>query len=102
VSVEQPHLSRSDRESANDETQAAEIERLRARVAQLEAELVEVEEWANRAVATAQERVYWLDRWHLDLNRLMERRGAAELRAVVRAMRAVYRRLNQIRRRLRA
>ena len=32
---------------------------------------------ANAAVAAAQERVYWLDRWHLDLNALMAppRRG---------------------------
>jgi hypothetical protein len=81
---------------------AAESERLRARVAELEAELVEVEAWASRAVAAAQERVYWLDRWHLDLNRLMERPGAAEFRAALRAVRAVFRLLGQLRRRLRA
>jgi hypothetical protein len=83
---------------APDAERAAEIERLRARVAQLEAELVEVELWANRAVAAAQERTYWLDRWHLDLNRLMERPGAAEFRALLRAMRAVYRALHRLRR----
>jgi hypothetical protein len=88
--------------SVADDGQAAEVERLRARVAQLEAELVEVEAWANRAVAAAQERTYWLDRWHLDLNRLMARRGAAELRAAVRAVRIVYRLLNKLSRRLRA
>ncbi len=86
----------------SDAEAAAEIARLRARVAALEAELAEVEAWANRAVAAAQERVYWLDRWHLDLNRLMERPGAAEFRASVRAVRAVYRFLNQLRRRLRS
>ncbi len=36
---------------------------------------------ANAALAAAQERSYWLDRWHLDLNALMRRRGAAEFRA---------------------
>jgi hypothetical protein len=94
VSVEQRHEP--------DTEQAAEIERLRARISQLQAELVEVEAWANRAVAAAQERTYWLDRWHLDLNKLMERRGAAEFRALLRAVRAVYRLLNTLRRRLQA
>jgi hypothetical protein len=94
VSVEQQQTS-------SDE-QAAEIERLRARVEQLEGELVGVEAWASRAVAAAQERTYWLDRWHLDLNRLMERRGAAEFRAVLRGLRAVYRAVNKLRVRIRA
>ena len=87
---------------APDAESSAEIERLRARVAQLEAELVRVEDWANRAVAAAQERVYWLDRWHLDLNRLMARPGAAEFRALLRGARAVYRFLAQLVRRVRA
>jgi hypothetical protein len=69
----------------------AELERLRSRVAALEAELVEVESWANKAVAQAQERTYWLDRWHVDLNELMRRRSAERIRASARALRAVYR-----------
>ena len=36
---------------------------------------------ANAAVAAAQERAYWLERWHLDLNALMRRPGAARVRA---------------------
>ena len=44
---------------------------------------------ANAAVAEWQERAYWLDRWHLDLNALMRRPGASELRAALRAVRAV-------------
>lgn len=68
-----------------------EAERLRARVAALEAELVEVEAWASKAVAQAQERTYWLDRWHVDLNEVMRRRSADRIRASARAMRAVYR-----------
>ena len=87
------------------ETQAdqqAEIERLRARVAELEAELVRIEDWANRTVGAAQERLYWLDRWQLDLNALMRRRGAAEFRAALRAMREVVRFLRRLRRRLRS
>jgi hypothetical protein len=68
-----------------------ELESLRRRVADLERELSERTERANAAVAAAQDKSYWLDRWGIDLNALMRRRGAAELRAAVRAARAVYR-----------
>ena len=92
-------MSLSEERQASSE-QEAEIDRLRARLVELEEELVRVEDWANRAVAAAQERLYWLDRWHLDLNRLMERRGAAEFRALLRAARAVYRLVNKLARRI--
>lgn len=46
---------------------------------------------AHEALAAAQDRSYWLDRWQLDLNALMRRRGASELRAALRALRAIYR-----------
>jgi hypothetical protein len=68
-----------------------ELEALRRRVADLERELAERTERANAAVAAAQDRSYWLDRWGIDLNALMRRRGAAEFRAAIRAARAVYR-----------
>ena len=48
---------------------------------------------AHEALAAAQDRSYWLDRWQLDLNALMRRRGASELRAGLRALRAIYRAL---------
>ena len=48
---------------------------------------------AHEALAAAQDKSYWLDRWRIDLNALMRRRGASELRAAVRALRAVYRAL---------
>ena len=48
---------------------------------------------AHEALAAAQDKSYWLDRWHVDLNALMGRRGASELRAGLRALRAVYRAL---------
>jgi hypothetical protein len=82
------------------EPREAELQRLRARVARLEAELAEQAARTNRVVAAAEERTYWLDRWHLDLNALMRRRGAAELRAGVRAVRVVYRRGKRLRRRV--
>jgi hypothetical protein len=74
-----------------------ELETLRRRLADLERELVERTERANAAVAAAQDRSYWLDRWGIDLNALMRRRGAAELRAGIRAARAVYRGLYDLR-----
>jgi hypothetical protein len=81
-------------------TEQAEIQALRARVEALERENAELAARANAAIAHAQDRVYWLDRWGLDLNALMRRRGAAEFRAGLRGLRAVVRRLQRIKRRL--
>jgi cob(I)alamin adenosyltransferase len=80
--------------------QQTELEQLRARVAALEAELVTQAERAERAVAAAQERAYWLDRWHLDLNALMRKPGAAQFRTLVRTARTVVRGLKKIKRTL--
>jgi hypothetical protein len=79
-----------------------EVAALRARVAELEEQLIDLEDWANRTVGAAQERAYWLDRWHLDLNALMERRSATAVRRVLQAVRAVYRLLRKAKRRLNA
>ncbi len=73
---------------------------LRGKIEALERELVEQAAQANAAVAEAQERTYWLDRWHLDLNALMARRGAAELRGFVRVGRGVLRSARRVQRRL--
>src|SRR5271167_3369881 len=78
----------------------AENERLRARVAALESELLEVQARANAAVAEWQERAYWLDRLHIDLNAVMARPGAKEVRGVLKAVRAVFWRLKRIKRRM--
>jgi predicted nucleic acid-binding Zn-ribbon protein len=78
----------------------AENERLRERVSALEAELVDTQARANAAVAEWQERAYWLDRLHIDLNSLMRRPGANELRITLKAVRAFYWRLKLITRRL--
>ena len=77
-----------------------ENERLRARVDALESELVEVQARANAAVAKWQERAYWLDRWHLDLNAVMRKPGTAQLRATLRAVRSVVRVAKRAKRRL--
>jgi len=80
---------------------ARENERLRARIEKLEAELLDVQARTNAAVAKWQDRAYWLDRWHLDLNAVMRRPGAAEARAALRAIRAVARFFKRLRRGLR-
>jgi hypothetical protein len=66
----------------------------------LEAELVEVQAQANAAVAHWQERAYWLDRWHLDLNELMRRPGADYVRGALRAVRSIVRVLKRAKSRL--
>lgn len=73
---------------------------LRQRLERLERERAEELARANAVVAAAQERAYWLDRWHLDLNALMRRRGASELRAGLRGARVVLRQAKRARRRL--
>ncbi len=87
-------------ETSSEQQLSTENERLRARVAALESELVEVQARTDAAVAQWQERAYWLDRWHMDLNELMRRPGAAELRAAVRALRSVVRTVRRARRSL--
>ncbi len=75
-----------------------EIERLRARIVALEAELVEVQSRANAAVAAAQDKAYWLERWHVDLNKLMTKPGAAQFRWLLRAVRTCMRVLRRLKR----
>jgi len=87
-------------EPAANLNRSRELEYLRERVAELEAELVNLEAWAGRAVAQAQEKTYWLERWHVDLNALMRQRWTHHLRASLRMVRAVFRRARQGRRRL--
>ena len=77
----------------------AELEALRVRVATLEAERQEEAARAAAAVANANARLYWLDRWHLDLNTVMAKPGAAQARTLVRALRSPVRRLRLLKRR---
>ena len=81
-------------------TLEAENERLREQVAALEAELVDTQTRTNAAVAEWQERAYWLDRLHIDLNSLMRRPGANFARVTLKGVRAAFRRLKLIKRRL--
>lgn len=82
------------------EAERSEVAALRARVAELEQQLIELEAWSNQTLGEAQERLYWLDRWHLDLNALMERPGASEFRAAVRTFRSAARFTRKLKKRL--
>ena len=68
-----------------------EVAELRRRLAEAERELTARSAEANAAIAAAQDRSYWLDRWHLDLNALMAKPGAAEFRALLRLARGALR-----------
>jgi hypothetical protein len=74
-----------------------ELQRLRARVDELERELAERTAKAEAAVAAAQDRSYWLDRLRIDLNAVMRNpvaRAAFEAAfLVVKGLRAVRRRV---------
>jgi hypothetical protein len=66
---------------------------LRRRLAAAEQELAARTAEANAAVAAAQDRSYWLDRWHLDLNAFMRTPAGRVLESALEALRAVNRRL---------
>jgi hypothetical protein len=57
----------------------------------LEREHVEQLARAHDALAAAQDRSYWLDRWGLDLNAQMRKPGARRLRALLRWLRELQR-----------
>ena len=85
--------SRSDTETGQD----PELESLRARIAALEDEVIERTARANAAVAAAEDRAYWLDRWRVDLNALMRHPAAGRVRALLRGLRLVYRKVREVR-----
>jgi SAM-dependent methyltransferase len=72
-------------------TKSSEVEALHRRLEALEREHEERTALANAALAAAQDRSYWLDRWHVDLNALMRKPIAGRVRVALRALRGVYR-----------
>jgi hypothetical protein len=73
--------------------EGAEVERLRARIAELEEQLVSLQAWANRVVAEAQQRTYWLDRLHLDLDPFMRHVPFEFALGLYMKVRGIYRRV---------
>jgi hypothetical protein len=70
--------------ATNDRPQADDLEAI-------EREHVEQLARAHAALAEAQDRSYWLDRWGLDLNAQMRKPGARRLRALLRWLRELQR-----------
>jgi len=73
---------------------------LRARVAALEAELAEQSRRTAALVAEAQEKLYWLERWQVDLDVVMRRPGAVPALEALKRARALSRRLRKLKRRV--
>ena len=74
-----------------------EVIRLRQHVAELEQELFDQAARTNDIVAAAQDRVYWLDRWNIDLNRLMATPLGRCFRLVIRPVGSVRRIVRKLR-----
>ncbi len=85
---------------AADHDLATENAQLRARVDQLEAEIIILRRDTANTVAQAQETLYWFERWGVDFNRLFARREMEYLRKAVRGARQVYRTGLKVKRRL--
>lgn len=79
---------------------ADEVERLRARVAELEAQLAAQAKATNDIVSRSQEKLYWLERWQIDLDTVMRKDGAEELLNVVKRLRVVVRAVRRTKRRV--
>jgi uncharacterized coiled-coil protein SlyX len=80
-------------------TRDAEVEELQARVAQLETQLADQARRTNAIVAEAQDKLYWLERWQVDLDRVMARPGAVRALDAVRWLRDAVRKARRFLRR---
>ena len=79
----------------------SEVELLRARVAELEQQLAAQARATNRIAAEAEEKLYWLERWHIDLDRIMRKPGAIPTLNAVRGVRQALWRAKRLYRRAR-
>jgi len=93
-------VSQTTNEAGADAGAESEIAALRERLAAVDAEHAEEIARLQAALARAQERAYWLDRWHVDLNRAMVTPWGRAARAVVRALRVPVRLATLVRRQL--
>ncbi len=77
-----------------------DVAALQARVAALEAELALQAQRTARVVAEAQEKLYWLERWQIDLDAVMAKPGAVAALEALKRVRSRARQLKQLKRRL--
>ena len=78
----------------------AEVAALQARVAALEAELAVQAQRTARLVAEAQEKLYWLERWQIDLDAVMAKPGAVPALEALKRVRSLARQLKRLKRRV--
>ncbi len=81
-------------------TTAEELLALQGRVADLERELAEQTRTTLGLVAEAQEKLYWLERWHVDLEAIMRKPGALRTLELLRAARFQVWRARRLKRRI--
>jgi hypothetical protein len=93
-------MADTDVNASHDRALVEENAALRARVSELEQQLGEQARRTNEIVAGAQDRAYWLDRYHVDLNAIMALPGMGALRALLRAIRVPLRMARQLKRRV--
>ena len=77
-----------------------EVAALRARVAELEQQLAEKDRATAQLVAQSQEKLYWLERWHIDLDRVMAKPGALRALETLRALRLQIWKLRRFKRKI--
>ncbi|HWI23284.1 MAG TPA: hypothetical protein VNT22_11805 [Baekduia sp.] len=82
------------------EAHETEIAALRARVAELEAELHQQAQAVAATRAEAQEKLYWLERMHLDVEQVMHTPAAGLVMNVLRRVRGVVWAIKRIKRRI--
>jgi SAM-dependent methyltransferase len=80
-------------------TSEESAETLRRQIAVIEEEHADRLAAAHTALAEAQDRYYWLDRWGIDLNDAMRRPGAVRARLLMRGARSVARAAIKLKRR---
>ena len=78
----------------------AELATLHARIAELEGQLGDQARATAAVVAEAQEKLYWLERWHVDLDALMRKPGAQQTLELVRTARLQIWRVRRLKRQL--
>lgn len=88
------------RATAATDPRDAEIADLHARVAELEQQLARKDAETAQLVATAQEKLYWLERWYIDLDRVMAKPGAVRALDALRSVRGLTWKARKLKRRL--
>ncbi len=81
------------------EVRDAELESLRERVAELESELSEQARRSAAVVARSQEKLYWLERWQVDLDAVMRKPGAIPALEALKRARGMARSAKKLKRR---